>query len=248
VPEPQPTHRLAAIASADVAGYTRLLAADESATIRALADMRERMTASVARYGGRVVDSPGDNVLAEFAAAQDAMRGSVEIQRIMEDRDAALPAERRMRLRIGIHLGDIAAEGERIHGDGVNVAARLQTLADPGGICLSAAVYDNVASRLDLAFEDIGEQALKNFPRPVRAFKLGGVGAAVARPAAPFEPPADRPSLEVLPFANVSGDPEQEFFADGMSERAQHGCGRVEKPSAARALRCARPELRAWLG
>ncbi len=218
MPEPQLTHRLAAIASADVAGYTRLLAADEIATIRALADMRERMAASVARHGGRVVDSPGDNVLAEFVAAQDAMRGCVEIQRILEDRDAALAPERRMRLRIGLHLGDIAAEGERIYGDGVNVAARLQTLADPGGICLSAAIYENVASRLDLAFEDIGEQKLKNFPRPVRAFKLGGAGAAVAKPAAPFEPPPDRPSLVVLPFANVSGDPEQEFFADGMSE------------------------------
>ena len=227
MPEPQLTHRLAAIASADVAGYTRLLAADEIATIRALADMRERMAASVARHGGRVVDSPGDNVLAEFAAAQDAMRGCVEIQRIMQDRDAALPAERRMRLRIGLHLGDVAAEGERIYGDGVNVAARLQTLADPGGICLSAAVYENVASRLDLGFEDIGEQTLKNFPRPVRAFKLGGAGAAVAKPVAPFEPP-DRPSLVVLPFANVSGDPEQEFFADGMSEDLISELARVD--------------------
>jgi len=217
VPDPQLTRRLAAILSADVAGYTRLLAADETATIRALSDMRERMAVSVGRHGGRVVDSPGDNVLAEFSAAQDAMLAGIEIQRVMEDRDVALAPERRMHLRIGLHLGDIAVEGERIYGDGVNVAARLEALADLGGICLSAAIHDNVASRLDLAFEDIGEQTLKNFPRPVRAFKLGG-GSAAPKLAAPFEPPPDRPSLVVLPFANVSGDSEQEFFADGMSE------------------------------
>ncbi len=214
--ELQLTHRLAAIVSADVAGYTRLLAADETATIRAVSNARERIAASVARHRGRVVDSPGDNVLAEFASALNAALASVEIQRVMEDRDAALPEERRMRLRIGLHLGDVAVEGERIYGDGVNVAARLQTLAEPGGICLSAAIHDIVASRLDLGFVDLGEQNLKNFPRPVRAFRLGGAAPPAKESAAP-EPP-DRPSLVVLPFANVSGDAEQEYFADGMSE------------------------------
>lgn len=208
--------RLAAIFSADVAGYTRLLAADETGTIRALSDARERITASVIRHGGRVVDSPGDNVLAEFVSALDAMRASVEIQRVLRDRAATVAEERRMLLRIGLHLGDVAVEGARIYGDGVNVAARLQTLAEPGGICLSAAIHDNVASRLDLGFVDLGEQALKNFPRPVRAFRLGEFEAPVA-PVAPPEP-RDRPSLVVLPFANVSDDAAQEHFADGTSE------------------------------
>ncbi len=206
-------HRLAAIFSADAAGYTRLLAEDETATIRALAEAREQIQKSVARHRGRVIDTAGDNALAELPSALDAVRCGVEVQRILGDAAAALPPERRLLFRIGVHLGDIASEGERIYGDGVNVAARLQTLAEPGGICLSAAIHENVAGRLDLPFHDLGEQSLKNFPRPVRAFRVGG---AVA-PLTPPEPP-DRPSLVVLPFANVSGDAEQEYFADGMSE------------------------------
>jgi len=206
-------HRLAAIFSADAAGYTRLLAEDETATIRALAEAREQIQKSVARHRGRVIDTAGDNALAEFPSALDAVRCGVEVQRILGDAAAALPPERCLLFRIGLHLGDIASEGERIYGDGVNVAARLQTLAEPGGICLSAAIHENVAGRLDLPFHDLGEQSLKNFPRPVRAFRIGG---AVA-PLTPPEPP-DRPSLVVLPFANVSGDAEQEYFADGLSE------------------------------
>ncbi len=209
-------HRLAAIFSADAAGYTRLLADDEAATIRALSEARELFAKGIERHRGRVIDTAGDNVLAEFPSALDAVRASVELQRTSADRTATLPEDRRLLFRIGLHLGDIAAEAERIYGDGVNVAARLQTLAEPGGICLSAAIHDNVQGRLDLPFHDIGEQALKNFPRPVRAFRLGGSGPP-ATSAAPLEPP-DRPSLVVLPFANVSGDAEQEYFADGMSE------------------------------
>lgn len=209
-------HRLAAIFSADAAGYTRLLAEDQTATIRALAEARESFTSGIERHRGRVVDTAGDNVLAEFRSALDAVRCGLELQRVLGDRAAPLPAERRLLFRIGLHLGDIAAEDERIYGDGVNVAARLQTLAEPGGICLSAAIHENVQGRFDLPFRDIGEQSLKNFPRPVRAFRLGGSEPAAA-PAAPPEPP-DRPSLVVLPFANVSGDAEQEYFADGMSE------------------------------
>jgi adenylate cyclase len=209
-------HRLAAIFSADAAGYTRLLADDQPATIRALAEARDLFTHGVERHHGRVIDTAGDNVLAEFPSALDAVRASVELQRALHEGAAAQPEERRLLFRIGLHLGDIAAEAERIYGDGVNVAARLQTLAEPGGICLSAAIHDNVAGRLDLPFADIGEQSLKNFPRPVRAFRLGG-SAPPAAVAAPPEPP-DRPSLVVLPFTNVSGDAEQEYFADGMSE------------------------------
>jgi adenylate cyclase len=206
-------HRLAAIFSADAAGYTRLLAEDQAATIRALADAREQIEKSVSKHRGRVIDTAGDNALAELPSALDAVRCGVEVQRILGEATAALPPERRLLFRIGLHLGDVAVEGERIYGDGVNVAARLQTLAEPGGICLSAAIHDNVQGRLDLPFHDLGEQSLKNFPRPVRAFRVGGAAA----PLAPPEPP-DRPSLVVLPFANVSGDAEQEYFADGMSE------------------------------
>ncbi len=216
MPEPQLHHRLAAIFSADAAGYTRLLAENESATIRALAEAREQISASVAVHHGRVVDSPGDNLLAEFPSALDAVRCSVEVQRVLDDRVARLPAERRLRFRIGLHLGDIAVDQARIYGDGVNVAARLQALAEPGGICLSAAIHENVRSRLDLPFRDLGDQNLKNFPRPVRAFSLGGSGLARAE-SAPLELP-DHPSLVVLPFVNVSGDTDQEYFADGMSE------------------------------
>jgi len=208
--------RLAAIFSADAAGYTRLLAADQAATICALAEARDAFTKGIERHRGRVIDTAGDNVLAEFPSALDAVRCGVELQRGLSDRAASLPEGRRLLFRIGLHLGDIAAEADRIYGDGVNVAARLQTLAEPGGICLSAAIHDNVQGRLDLPFADIGEQSLKNFPRPVRAFRLGGSPTSAVA-SAPPEPP-DRPSLVVLPFANVSGEAEQEYFADGMSE------------------------------
>jgi adenylate cyclase len=207
-------HRLAAILSADAAGYTRLLAEDQAATIRALGEARAAFAAGVARHRGRVVDTAGDNVLAEFPSALDAVRCGLELQRVLGDAAAALSAERRLLFRIGLHLGDVAVEGDRIYGDGVNVAARLQALAEPGGICLSSAIHDNVQGRLDLPFHDLGDQSLKNFPRPVRAFRVGGAASVdVPKP----EPP-DRPSLVVLPFANVSDDAEQEYFTDGMSE------------------------------
>jgi class 3 adenylate cyclase len=185
-------HRLAAILSADAAGYTRLLAEDQAATIRALAAARASFVSGVEQHRGRVADTAGDNVLAEFRSALDAVRCGLELQRVLGDRAAPLPPERRLLFRIGLHLGDVAAEEERIYGDGVNVAARLQTLAEPGGLCLSAAVHENVQGRLDVPFLDIGEQSLKNFPRPVRAFRLGGSETAAA-PLAPPEPP-DRPS------------------------------------------------------
>ncbi|MEX2204619.1 MAG: adenylate/guanylate cyclase domain-containing protein [Myxococcota bacterium] len=213
---PELQHRLAAILSAEGEGYTRLLAEDEAETIRALGEARELISASVSRHRGRVVDAVGDNLLAEFPSAVDAVRSSLEVQRVLDDRVALVPARRRLRFRIGLHLGDVAVEDSRIYGDGVNVAARLQTLAEPGGICLSGAIHDSVRGRLDLTFVDLGEQSLKNFPRPVRVFRIGGAEAAMVS-ALRFEPP-DRPSLVVLPFANVSGDAEQEFFADGMTE------------------------------
>jgi adenylate cyclase len=214
--ESELAHRLAAILSAEGEGYTRLLAEDEPATIRALTAAREQIATSVSQHRGRVVDAVGDNLLAEFPSALDAVRCSVEVQRALAERAIGLPASRRLLFRIGLHLGDIAVEDARIYGDGVNVAARLQALAGPGGICLSAAIHENVRGRLDLPFHDLGEQSLKNFPRPVRAFRLGGAATPTAESQAPELP--DRPSLVVLPFVNVSGDLEQEYFADGMSE------------------------------
>ncbi len=217
VPDPQLAHRLAAILSADAVGYTRLLAEDEPATIRALGAARDLFTAGVTEHRGRIVDSPGDNVLAEFSSALDSLRCAVALQRTLTDRAAPLRGDRRLLYRIGLHLGDVAVEGERIYGDGVNVAARLQALAEPGGVCLSAALRDSIQGRVDLPFVDLGDQSLKNFPRPVRAFRIGR-DKSVAPTTPRFEAIDDRPSLVVLPFANVSGDAEQEYFADGMSE------------------------------
>jgi adenylate cyclase len=222
---PELRHRLAAILSAEGEGYTRLLAEDEPGTVRALREAREAISGEVARHDGRVVDAVGDNLLAEFPSALEAVRASLAVRRVLEDRQALLPVDRRLRFRIGLHLGDVAVEGERIYGDGVNVAARLQALAEPGGICLSAAVHENVRGRLDLSFEDLGEQALKNFPRPVRVFRIAGAEAASAAAGRPD--PVSQPSLVVLPFANVSGDAEQEFLADGMSEDLIAGLARV---------------------
>jgi TolB-like protein/class 3 adenylate cyclase len=164
--------KLAAIFSADVAGYSRLMAEDEVATLQGLTAERELMTDLVRRYHGRVVDSPGDNLLAEFPSALDATRCAVEVQRALRQRNADLPPNRRMELRIGIHLGDVIVEGERIYGDGVNIAARLERLAAPGGICISRTVHEQVSKKLDVGYEDLGDQQVKNIPAPVRVLRV----------------------------------------------------------------------------
>jgi len=179
--------KLAAILSADVVGYSRLMAEDEAATIHTLTDYREEIAMLVRQHRGRVVDSPGDNLLAEFPTALDAVRSAAEIQRVIGARNADLPSERRMEFRIGVHLGDVAVEGERIYGDGVNIAARLEGLAEPGGICISASVHDQVESKLDLVCEDLGEQEVKNIPRPVRVYRV----------EIPPEPAPRAPGVEV---------------------------------------------------
>jgi len=158
--------RLAAIFSADVAGYSRLMAEDEVATLQGLTAERELMTDLVRRHHGRVVDSPGDNLLAEFPSALDATRCAVEVQRVLRPRNADLPPNRRMELRIGIHLGDVMVERERNYGDGVNIAARLERLAAPGGICISRTVHEQVSNKLDVGYEDLGEQQVKKHPQP----------------------------------------------------------------------------------
>src|SRR5712664_3434535 len=159
--------KLTAIFSADVKGYSRLMGEDEVATIRTLTTYREVMTTLIQQHRGRVVDSPGDNLLAEFASAVDAVQCAVEIQRELKAKNADLPDSRKMEFRIGINVGDVIVEGERIYGDGVNIAARLEGLAEPGGICISGTVYDHVENKLALGYEYLGEQAVKNIAKPV---------------------------------------------------------------------------------
>jgi TolB-like protein len=206
------TRRLAAILAADVAGYSRLIGADEEGTLdRLRALRRELLDPKIAEHRGRLVKTTGDGLLIEFGSVVDALRCAVEVQREIAGRNTGIRPDNRVELRIGINVGDI-------FGDGVNVAARLEVLAEPGGICVAARVQEDAAGKLDLAFEDIGEQALKNIVRPVRVYRV----VTEARPAIPQAstgpPLPDKPSIAVLPFANMSGDLEQEYFADGMVE------------------------------
>src|SRR5262245_21195604 len=164
--------QLAAIFSTDVVGYSRLMGNDEEATIRTLTAYRAVISSLIQQYRGRVIDSPGDNLLAEFASVVDAVRGAVEIQHALKEKNAELPDHRQMRFRIGINLGDVIVEGERLYGDGVNIAARLESLAVPGGICLSGTAYDQVETKLALNYEYQGEQAVKNIAKPVRVYRV----------------------------------------------------------------------------
>ena len=206
--------RLAAILSADVAGYSRLMGDDELATVRTLSEYRGVIAGIVASQHGRVVDMPGDNILAEFGSAVDAVEAALAVQAELATRNAKLPEQRRMAFRVGVNLGDLIVEGDRIYGDGVNVAARVEALAHPGGICVSAKVHGEVHRKLALAFEDLGEHALKNIAGGVRVYRI-----VADTPAARGTPARHaKPSIIVLPFANMSGAAEQEFFADGLTE------------------------------
>jgi TolB-like protein/class 3 adenylate cyclase/Tfp pilus assembly protein PilF len=221
------TRRLAAILAADVAGYSRLMGTDEEGTHERLKEhLGELVNPKVGEHRGRVVKNTGDGFLAEFASVVDAVRCAVEIQRGMADREPeVLDEERRIRLRIGVNLGDVIAEEHDIFGDGVNVAARLEALAEPGGICLSRMVHDQVRDKLDFAFEDLGEQQVKNIARPVRVYALRA--DRIAKSPSSSAPSAvsisqssvaPRLSIVVLPFANLSNDLEQQYFADGITE------------------------------
>src|SRR3989454_8293017 len=172
--------KLAAIFSADVKGYSRLMGEDDVGTIRTLTAYREVMTTLIQHHRGRVVDSPGDNLLAEFASVVDAVHCAVEVQQALKAKNAELPDQRKMEFRIGINLGDVVIEGERLYGDGVNIAARLESLADPGGICISGTVYDHVENKLPLTYEYLGEQTVKNIAKPVRVWqgRMGGTARA----------------------------------------------------------------------
>jgi len=217
--------RLAAILAADVAGYSRLMGQDEAGTLARLkAHRRELIDPSIAEHKGRIVKTTGDGILIEFPSVVEAIACAVTVQRGMAARNAATPEDQRIVFRIGVNLGDIIVDQGDIFVDGVNVAARLEALAEPGGICVSRVVRDQVRDKLDFAFEDMGEQQVKNIARPVRAHRiLLGEEHRSSEPA-PHEPSAaplafpDKPSVAVLPFANMSNDPDQEFFADGIAE------------------------------
>jgi adenylate cyclase len=213
--------RLAAVLSADVAGYSRLISEDEVGTVRLLREYRDAIAAAVAARRGRIVDMPGDNVLAEFGSALDAVEAAQAMQREVGKRNARLPENRRMAFRIGVNLGEITTEGGRIYGDGVNIAARIESLAPPGGICVSAKVYEEIGRKLGAAFEDLGEHVLKNIAAPVRVWRVADADAGASVGAAARSEAATgraKPSIIVLPFTNMSGAPEQEFFADGLTE------------------------------
>jgi len=228
-PQDRVERRLAAIFAGDVAGYSRLMGQAEAGTLARLnALRRELIDPEIAEHKGRIVKTTGDGILIEFPSVVEAVSCAVAVQHGMASRNAAIPLDQRIEFRIGINLGDVIVEDGDIHGDGVNVAARLEALAEPGGICVSRVVRDQVRDKLDIAFEDLGEQALKNIARPVRVFRVRPDAAVSAVSPAPALALPDKPSIAVLPFENMSGDPEQEYFADGMVEDIITGLSRIK--------------------
>jgi len=218
--------KLAAILAADVAGYSRLMGADEEGTHERLkAHLSDLVEPKITEHRGRTVKNTGDGFLAEFASVVDAVRCAAELQRGMADRNVDIPEDKRIAFRIGINLGDVIADNDDIFGDGVNVAARLEALAEPGGICISRMVRDQIRDKLPYPFEDLGEQSVKNIARPVRVYAwnpeaVADLPPATVRHAASISHPAVAPrlSIVVLPFTNLSNDPEQQYFADGITE------------------------------
>jgi len=222
------TRRLAAILAADVARYSRLIGADESGTLQALKAIRaELIDPKIAAHNGRLVKTTGDGLLVEFGSVVSALNCATEVQAGMAERNATAPTDKRIEFRIGINVGDIVVEDGDIFGDGVNVAARLEGLAEPGCICVSARVQEDAVGKLDLAFADMGEQQLKNIARPVRAYRVATRPASAPQPETPALPLPDKPSIAVLPFANITGDPAQDYFADGMVDEIITALSRI---------------------
>lgn len=223
--EQKVSRRLSAILAADMVGYSRLMEADEAGTIARQKTLRdEHIDPSISEHDGRIVKTMGDGLLVEFGSVVDAVECAVEVQRALAAREADVPEDRRIAFRVGVNLGDIVIDGDDILGDGVNVAARLESLAEPGGICIAASVHEQLAGKVAMEFEDMGEQAVKNISRPIRAYRVrwpseipfaAAVAANVSAPVPGFQ---GRPAIAVLPFDNLSGDPEQEYFVDGIAE------------------------------
>jgi TolB-like protein/class 3 adenylate cyclase len=232
-PNQRVERKLAAIFAADAAGYSRLMGLDEVETLRRLSAHRETIDGLIAEYGGRIANTAGDSILAEFPSAVAAVQCAVEVQARLASANEGVPADRRLEFRIGVHVGDVMIRDGDLFGDGVNTAARLQTLAEPGGVCISSAVHEHVRRVLPHRFSDLGPQVAKNIDEPLRAYLLssGGEAAPATVAAQPRRPKAlplpDRPSIAVLPFNNLSGDRDQEYFADGLVEDIITGLSRV---------------------
>jgi len=217
--------RLAAIFAADVEGYSRLMGADEVATLAALTERREILDGLIGTHGGRIANTAGDSVLAEFGSAVDAVRCAIEAQDALAKANSPLPETRHINFRIGVHVGDVMVRAGDLFGDGVNIAARLQTIARAGGLCVSGVTYDQVRKILPLEFTDLGAQTVKNIEEPIRAYEVRGQGEDV--PLRSREAPAPRLSIVVLPFANIGGDPEQDYFVDGVTESLTTDLSRI---------------------
>jgi len=218
------SRRLVAVFAADVEGYSRLMGADEVGTLKGLTERRAILDEFIGNHGGRIANTAGDSVLAEFGSAVDAVQCAVDAQTALAEANASLAPDRWISFRIGVHIGDVMVRAGDLFGDGVNIAARLQALAKPGSVCISGTTYDQVRKVLPMTFVDLGAQQVKNIQEPIRAYQVGATcetrEAAPARVGEADSPPPlpDKLSIAVLPFQNMSGDPEQEYFADGMVE------------------------------
>jgi adenylate cyclase len=227
VPVHQVERKLAAIFAADIAGYSRLMARDEVGTLTRLKACRAIIDGLIASHRGRIFNTAGDSVLADFASAFDAVQCAVTVQAAIATENAGKTTDEPMQFRIGIHVGDVIVDGENLFGDGVNIAARLEALAEPGAICISAAAHGQIGNKLPLTFDDLGEQQIKNIPEAIRAYRVLVETSAAQPITAASLPLPDKPSIAVLPFQNMSGDPEQEYFVDGMVEEIITALSRV---------------------